>query len=267
MISATSKTGFVPTQSLSEPRGSSSAPSRKAEETSLLGLATFILWWGTLAVGVVGLSVPYARPCPPAPQPPPVVAEVLSVELTDDPLPEPDGGAPAAGSFAQPPPANAVVQPSDAPPMIAVAAPSPAIAFALPVEGPAKIVEPRQAAYFQPSADQTVTDPNAQGNGVGSGGHGTGLGGTAESLSFGRGDGRQPKPDYPRRARLEGQEGTVVVRFSVGENGRVVAAEAAVPSPWRLLDEEALRTVRERWRFRAGAVRLYEVSIRFQLED
>jgi protein TonB len=218
-------------------------------------------------VGVVGLSVPYARPGPTALQPPPVVAEVLSVELTDDPLPEPDGGAPAAGNFAQPPPANAVVQPFDAPPMIAVAAPSPAIAFALPVEGPAKIVEPKQAAYFQPSANQTATDANAQGNGVGSGGYGAGLGGNAESLNFGRGDGRQPKPEYPRRARLEGQEGTVVVRFSVGENGRVVAAEAVVPSAWPLLNEEALRTIRERWRFRAGAVRVYEVSIRFQLED
>jgi TonB family protein len=63
----------------------------------------------------------------------------------------------------------------------------------------------------------------------------------------------------------EGQEGTVTVRFSVGESGRVLTAEALKPSPWPLLDNAAVRVVRERWRFRAGEVRLYEVAIRFEL--
>jgi TonB family protein len=64
----------------------------------------------------------------------------------------------------------------------------------------------------------------------------------------------------------EGQEGSVTVQFSVGDEGRVLAAEAVAPSPWPLLNEAALTVVRERWQFRAGQTRLYQVSIRFRLK-
>lgn len=87
----------------------------------------------------------------------------------------------------------------------------------------------------------------------------------AQTLTYGQGEGRQPAPEYPRQAVREGQEGTVRVRFTVGESGRVLAAEAIDPCPWPLLNEAALRAIRERWRFRSGAPRAYEVSIRFAL--
>ena len=58
----------------------------------------------------------------------------------------------------------------------------------------------------------------------------------------------------------------VTVRFSVGENGRVLEAEAVTPAPWPLLNEAALRVIKERWRFRPGPARLYEVAIRFELK-
>ena len=77
--------------------------------------------------------------------------------------------------------------------------------------------------------------------------------------------GRQPAPDYPWRAQREGQEGTVTVRFTVSEEGRVLAAEAVKPCPWNMLNEAAVRVIKERWRFVTGPIRLYEVSIRFQL--
>ena len=86
-----------------------------------------------------------------------------------------------------------------------------------------------------------------------------------QTLIYGEGEGKQPKPVYPEQANRGGQEGTVVVRFSVGPNGRVLAAEAISPSPWGALNREALRTIREQWRFQPGPVRLYEVAIRFQL--
>jgi TonB family protein len=57
----------------------------------------------------------------------------------------------------------------------------------------------------------------------------------------------------------------VTIRFSVGEDGRVISAEAVSPSPWSMLNDAALRVVRGRWRFREGSPRLYEVAIRFEL--
>jgi TonB family protein len=56
-----------------------------------------------------------------------------------------------------------------------------------------------------------------------------------------------------------------VVRLTVGENGRVLTAEALSPSPWPLLNEAALRAVRERWHFHSGPPRAYDVAIRFNL--
>ena len=113
-----------------------------------------------------------------------------------------------------------------------------------------RIVEAKQAAYVAPAPENrpvAVAAPPVQ------------------RLVHGQGEGRQPAPDYPPQAQRAGQEGVVRVRFSVGENGRVIAAEAAEPSPWGLLNTAAVRTVRERWRFQAGVVRLYEVSIRFEI--
>ena len=84
-------------------------------------------------------------------------------------------------------------------------------------------------------------------------------------LIYGQGEGKQPAPEYPLRAIREGQEGTVVVRLAVTESGSVTSAEAFTPSPWPLLNEAAVRVVRDRWHFRSGPPRLYDVAIRFQL--
>jgi len=242
---------------------------REVEETSLVSLTTCVIWCGFLAAGVIGLLTPYSYLLPPAKEPV-VQAEVLNVELSDDLLPEPEtaASAPALPRIAQPPTPAAVKMPQQAPPMILVAQPMPMIEFALPVESPVRVVEAKQASYSPPpkKVAASTTGSNAKsGDKVISAG--TGSGGTRQTLTFGRGEGKQPKPGYPRRAVLEGQQGVVVIRFSVGENGRVAAAEAIQPSRWPLLNEEALRTVRERWRFRPGAVRSYEVAIRFVLED
>jgi TonB family protein len=85
-------------------------------------------------------------------------------------------------------------------------------------------------------------------------------------IAYGQGEGRQPAPVYPWQAAREGQEGMVTVRFSVGENGRVLGAEAVTPAPWPLLNAAALGAIKERWRFQPGPARLYEVAIRFELK-
>ncbi len=63
------------------------------------------------------------------------------------------------------------------------------------------------------------------------------------------------------------QQGSVVVRFIVGENGKVQSAQAVVPCPFALLNQAAVRAVRENWRFRPGPPSRgnYEVTIVFQL--
>jgi TonB family protein len=61
-----------------------------------------------------------------------------------------------------------------------------------------------------------------------------------------------------------GQSGTVVVEFTIDGSGRVISAHAAKPSPWPLLDHEAVRTVR-RWKFPPGNIMKLQRPIVFQL--
>ena len=213
------------------------SPSPDASFTPVL---TLVLWLGCFGVGLFGFVLPYTRPHPPNPAAV-VTAQFLNVELSRD-LSPPDV-EPSTAHAATPP--DAMLQP-DIPPPVAVAQPSAAIAFALPVEGPARIVDARNAGHAR-SAPAPVA----------------GLAPTR--LTFGRGEGKQPAPEYPLRARREGQEGTVIVRFTLNEAGRVLSAEAVQPSPWPLLNESAVNTIRERWHFSPGNVRAYEVSIRFEL--
>ena len=90
---------------------------------------------------------------------------------------------------------------------------------------------------------------------------------TAQRLTYGQGEGRQPAPEYPREAAMAHQQGTIVVRFTVGEDGHVQNAQAITPCPYALLNQAAVRAVRENWRFRTGPVRTFEVSIEFQLKQ
>jgi protein TonB len=218
----------------------------RPETNSMPAVLTCVLWTSCLAVGIVGALLPYTRPHAPRPEPPPLIAQKLEVQLSADPvvaapLPPPDPNA-------APPPPDAVAQPQVAP--VAVAMPSPTIAFAVPVEGPVRVVTAKQAAYTPPP----VVAPTPAAPSL-----------VPQALVYGRGEGTQPAPDYPDRAKREGQEGVVTVTLVVGENGRVESAQATQPSPWQLLNDSAVRTVRSRWRFQPGERRAYEVPIRFAL--
>lgn len=215
-------------------------------------IVTLVLWVGCLSVGAMGLVLPYARAQfrEKKAELPPIVAQVLNIELTTDPLP-PVATSATLPSLSEPPPLTPPVSIPE-PPTFTVAEPSPTIAFAVPVQAPATVVEAKQASYRTPEVTPTVVPaPPAP---------------AARPLTFGQGEGKQPAPDYPRQALREGQEGTVVVRFMVGENGRVLSAEPSSPSAWPLLNDAALRVVRQRWRFSTGILRAYEVAIHFQLQ-
>lgn len=219
----------------------------RSEVPRFVAVLTLILWLGCSVIGALGFAMPYARPQATKAEPEPIQVEMLNVELSNDVLP--DLAPPTADPLALPPPADAVAQPQ-VPQPIAVALPSPAVAFAVPVAAPARIVDVAQASYSSSVIKNDMPVAAAP---------------VVQSLNFGQGAGRQPAPDYPWRAQSEGQEGVVSVRFTVADNGRVAAAEAVLPSPWPMLNDSAVRTIRNRWRFPTGAPRAYEVVIRFVL--
>ncbi len=82
---------------------------------------------------------------------------------------------------------------------------------------------------------------------------------------------RNPQPSYPSDARRAGQQGTVQILVRVNTSGGVSSARIVRSSGYRSLDERALETVRERWRFnpaRAGGIPIASeviVPIRFRL--
>jgi TonB family protein len=78
--------------------------------------------------------------------------------------------------------------------------------------------------------------------------------------------GRQPWPEYPYECLRRRESGVVRVEFEVGENGAVRRARAVNTSGCHRLDEAATETILRRWEFPAGDVRLYEISIHFQLQ-
>jgi len=224
--------------------------SKLQTEVSFISVLTFVLWTLVCAVTTIGFVVPYVRPRAVEKKDVPITAETLHVELTSDPLPV--AFAEPAKSPEPPPLTQPIGKIQEIPSLTPVAEPS-VVAFALPVEGPVQIVAAKAAAYVAPAE---IAKPNTPAPSATP---------APQQLIYGEGEGKQPAPEYPYRARQEGQEGTVKVRFTVGENGRVLAAEAASPSPWSMLNQSAVRVVRERWRFRPGPMRFYEVSIKFQL--
>ena len=83
---------------------------------------------------------------------------------------------------------------------------------------------------------------------------------------------RNPEPPYPLLARRRRQEGTVLLSVRVTENGRAALVNLKTSSGYPLLDEAALRAVRD-WEFdpaRAAGIAVesqIEVPVRFVLKD
>ena len=171
--------------------------------------------------------------------------------MTPENLPPPELPAPTVELSSPPPPPEAFTPPA-APPPLALAQPSPAVAFPVPVKATATVTETKLARYTPPVVTNApvvkpVEAPQPQ------------------RLVFGEGEGKQPAPEYPRLALRQGQEGIVVARIQVGEDGSVLAVKLASPSPWPLLNDAALKVVRQRWHFRAGPPRIYDAPIRFEI--
>jgi protein TonB len=100
-------------------------------------------------------------------------------------------------------------------------------------------------------------------------GHGGSLGGTSARPDYDV----NPQPPYPLIARHMGTQGTVLLHVHVRADGSVAEAEVKHSSGSTVLDDSALRTVRESWRFvpaRLDGISVeswVEVPIRFVLKE
>jgi protein TonB len=208
-----------------------------------ISAASLVIWVVCLTIGLLGLALPYSRPNQRVNAPEPPVVQMLQMELQESPQPasNPETTTEPVLSMSE----------MTAPQPLPVAQLSPSVAFAVPVARPARTVMLQQAAYktAYPPFPPAQQPPKPQ------------------TLTFGQGEGKQPAPDYPRRSIQERQEGVVGIRFVVGENGSVSSVEVLQPSAWPALNDAALRTIRDRWQFPSGKLRLYDIAIRFHLTN
>ena len=221
-------------------------------------LSTLVLWLSVTAVGVAGPLWPDGPESRVAPEEEPPPIEVLIVELTAEPvasstetvIEDPVSKAPPI-EVAQ----EALPDPS---PLAQVASPSVPMAFPVPTEEPAQeVIEAKEAASsVPPRSDSESTETTVATSGQPA----------AQALVFGRGEGRQPAPRYPRTALREQQEGAVTCVFTVEASGRVSSVEVTEPCQWPLLNQEAARVIGSRWRFKRGDVRRYQITIHFRIQ-
>lgn len=129
--------------------------------------------------------------------------------------------------------------------VLAAADPS-SVNFPVPVQGAIAVKEARLATPPPPNLKApprpTQFDPNAMTSGT------------------------FPDPPYPGAAQRNRYQGTVVIEFTVDASGTVTNANIQKSSGFAMLDDAALKTVKERWRFPPGPIRYYYKPFVFQLQ-
>ena len=230
-----------------------------------LQIATLAGWLSVAGFGGVGVVI-HGHDRTPAPLQVLEETQLIAEDFTLGGDSSPASESPESATVPEIPP-----DPMPAPPEMPALAeiePLPVVPeFAARAEPPAEAAtrsEPRPTVRGG-SAARTAGSPvgkTATSARKGSGTPGSGVSGmsTAARLAAGR----MPAPTYPPYSRRNGQTGTVIVEFTVDASGRVVSAYAKSPSPWPLLNAEAISTVRS-WRFPPGAVMKLQRPIVFQI--
>jgi periplasmic protein TonB len=233
-----------------------------------LQIGTLATWLSVSGFGMVGLVLPQR-----------MIVEIGNEDdletvllpedftLGDEALPQGENLDPETPPTAEPLPAPPEI------PALAQIEPLPVIPeFAPKVENPPE-ASPRAKPAPSPVAKAPVgsrtpgatTGETQTATRKGTGTPGTsGNGGSNMSVAARLAAGRMPSPTYPPYSRRNGQTGTVIVEFTVDNNGKVISANIKSPSKWPLLNAEALSTVRS-WRFPPGGVMKLQRPIVFQI--
>lgn len=193
----------------------------------------------TPAPAPVEAPPPAAAPAPVPPRPEPV---------PEPPKPEPIRRTPPKPRVVAKPPAPkpAPAHPQRTTPPAETVAPAPVAAPAPATPSPAATAPSPSAA--EPAPARTVPPSSS-----------------AAYLN-------NPPPAYPAMSRRLGESGTVVLRVLIGVNGRAEQAQIDKSSGYERLDQAALETARDRWRYVPGTrngvpeAMWFKVPIKFVLE-
>jgi protein TonB len=227
-----------------------------------LNISTLAAWLSVAGFGTVGILVPDWRWTPEENPVDEQVTDCLPPEIMlDSGISSPESTAPSSDDLPPEPSLDALPEI----PQIPEVSPLPE----LPNLPPPPKVSPKAANNPIARPTQKQSTPKTQGtarksrstSGASTSQTG-GSGGMSNSARLAAG--RMQAPNYPSAARRAGQTGTVTVAFTVDNSGKVISAHAVNPSPWPLLNEEAVRTVRH-WKFPPGGVMKLQRPIVFQL--
>jgi len=145
--------------------------------------------------------------------------------------------------------------------------PEPPKPEALPAPKP-KPVAPKasvkRAEQTKRGTDRPVARRTESGAGNGTGSGSTGGAGSGDTGAARFAGGRMPKPTYPANARKQGVEGTVRASITVDESGRVVSCHI-VSASHPALDDRAILSTLNRWKFKPGARATRILPIKFTL--
>ena len=218
-----------------------------------LNIGTLAVWMSISGFGMVGLLIPM-------PEPPlrkvERVSEVVLIhedfEVGESSVPTTKTAlsVPVSVPVPQPPALPDMAEIEPLPPLPAMPAPAPRAVVPLPAGAP---TAGAASSTSRSSAESPRTSGATNGNGS------SGMPNNARIAA-----GRMPSPAYPPYSRRNNQQGTVIVEFTVDRNGKFISAYAKKPSPWPLLNQEAVSTVRL-WRFPPGGVMTLQRPIVFQL--
>ena len=175
------------------------------------------------------IAPPPPPAAPPAPTPPPPAPPAPA----SPPPPKPRPAPPPPKPRAAPPRPAPVVQPRPAAPVVAPAptAPAPVPAAPEPTPSPAAAAAPAAPAPSPPAppAPPVIVQPST----------------SAAHLN-------NPAPTDPALSKRLGASGRVVVRVLIGPDGRAQDARIQRSSGFDRLDQVALETARDRWRYVPG---------------